>query len=109
MNTKILRLIWQTALSHILTSFMAAKPPTHSIKRRSKSLLLYLVSKMRKRSYIQESDLQEKFIVGSGPGGQNLQKTASCVWLKHLPTGIEVKCQKSRSREENRRIAREIL
>lgn len=55
---------------------------------------------------IKEEDLQEKFILGSGRGGQNLQKTSSCVWLKHTPTGHEVKCQKERSRELNRYYAR---
>ncbi len=54
-------------------------------------------------------DLEEKFIIGSGPGGQNLQKTSSCVWLKHLPSGLEIKCQKSRLREDNRLLARILL
>lgn len=58
---------------------------------------------------IEETDLVEKFIIGSGHGGQKLQKTASCVYLKHLPTGIEIKCQKSRMREENRFHARRRL
>lgn len=58
---------------------------------------------------IRNEDLTEKFILGSGRGGQNLQKTASCVYLKHLPSGIEVKCSKDRSREVNRFIARREL
>ena len=58
---------------------------------------------------IQENDLIEKFILGSGRGGQNLQKTSSCVYLKHIPTGIEVKCQRERSREMNRYFARQEL
>lgn len=58
---------------------------------------------------IREDDLVEKFILGSGRGGQNLQKTSSCVYLKHLPTGIEVKCQRERSRELNRYYARREL
>ena len=58
---------------------------------------------------IRAEDLTEKFILGSGKGGQNLQKTSSCVYLKHEPTGIEVKCQKSRSREINRYQARKLL
>lgn len=58
---------------------------------------------------IAESDLVEKFIIGSGHGGQKLQKTASCVYLKHIPTGLEIKCQKSRMREENRFHARRRL
>lgn len=58
---------------------------------------------------IKEEDLIEKFILGSGRGGQNLQKTSSCVYLKHVPTGIEVKCQQDRSREVNRVVARRML
>lgn len=55
---------------------------------------------------INEADLIEKFIVGSGKGGQKLHKTASTVYLKHIPSGIEIKCQESRSREDNRYFAR---
>ena len=53
--------------------------------------------------------LVEKFIQGSGAGGQKINKTSSCVYLKHLPTGIEVKCQGERSREINRQLARQEL
>ncbi len=55
---------------------------------------------------ITEEDLVEKFILGSGAGGQKINKTSSCVYLKHLPSGIEVKCQAGRSREANRYQAR---
>lgn len=55
---------------------------------------------------IQEGDLIEKFVLGSGSGGQKINKTSSCVYLKHVPTGVEIKCQKTRSREENRYWAR---
>lgn len=55
---------------------------------------------------INEADLIEKFIVGSGKGGQKLHKTASTVYVKHIPSGIEIKCQDSRSREDNRYFAR---
>ncbi len=61
------------------------------------------------RLHITEADLVEKFILGSGKGGQNLHKTASTVYLKHLPSGLEVKCQESRSRDDNRYFARERL
>lgn len=47
--------------------------------------------------------------IGSGPGGQKINKTSNCVQLRHIPTGLSVKCQETRSREENRRIARRIL
>ncbi|SCA63377.1 Uncharacterized protein SCG7086_AQ_00030 [Chlamydiales bacterium SCGC AG-110-P3] len=55
---------------------------------------------------IVEDDLVEKFILGSGRGGQKVQKTSSCVYLKHVPSGIEIKCQHTRSREQNRFLAR---
>jgi peptide chain release factor len=58
---------------------------------------------------VREGDLLEKFILGSGSGGQKINKTSSCVYLKHLPTGLEVKCQQDRSREMNRYLARKEL
>ena len=58
---------------------------------------------------IAENDLIEKFILASGRGGQKVQKTSSCVYLKHIPTGIEIKCQETRSREQNRYFARIAL
>jgi protein subunit release factor B len=58
---------------------------------------------------IKEDDLVEKFILGSGSGGQKINKTSSCVYLKHIPTGIEIKCQRERSRELNRYLARKEL
>jgi protein subunit release factor B len=58
---------------------------------------------------IQETDLVERFIKGSGPGGQKINKTASCVFLKHVPTGIEIKCQDGRSLTDNRIEARRRL
>jgi protein subunit release factor B len=62
-----------------------------------------------RRNEIHESDLEERFVLGSGSGGQKINKTASCVYLKHLPSGLEVSCQESRSREKNREIARSRL
>lgn len=58
---------------------------------------------------VTEEDLVEKFVLGSGSGGQKINKTHSCVYLKHVPSGIEVKCQSSRSREMNRFLARREL
>lgn len=55
---------------------------------------------------VQEQDLVERFILGTGSGGQKINKTASCVQLQHRPSGIEIKCQDSRSRDDNRRLAR---
>lgn len=61
------------------------------------------------RRVIPETDMEEKFLHGSGPGGQKINKTSSAVQIKHLPTGIVVKCQHTRSRPQNRKIARQLL
>ena len=58
---------------------------------------------------IREADIVEKFIRSGGRGGQNVNKVATCVYLKHLPTGTEVKCQLERSQSLNRYLARRIL
>ncbi|XP_023214846.1 probable peptide chain release factor C12orf65, mitochondrial [Centruroides sculpturatus] len=58
---------------------------------------------------INEDDLEEQFIRGSGPGGQAVNMSSNCVLLKHIPTGIVVKCHKSRQLPENRIIARNLL
>ena len=58
---------------------------------------------------IKEADLEEKFIHSSKKGGQKVNKSSTCVYLKHKPTGIEVKCQKERSQGLNRFLARRIL
>jgi protein subunit release factor B len=56
-----------------------------------------------------EGSLLEKFVRGSGAGGQKINKTSNCVFLKHLPTGVCIKCQMDRSREMNRFLARREL
>ncbi len=58
---------------------------------------------------IGEGDLLEKFVRGSGAGGQKINKTSNCVFLKHLPSGVCIKCQMDRSRELNRYLARREL
>ncbi|MDP8216645.1 MAG: peptide chain release factor-like protein [Candidatus Kaelpia imicola] len=55
---------------------------------------------------IKEGDILETFIRSRGRGGQKVNKTSSCVYLKHIPTGIEVKCQRERSQNLNRFFAR---
>ena len=61
------------------------------------------------RLEIREADLVEKFIKGAGKGGQKVNKTSSCVYLQHKPTGIEIKCQRERSQALNRFLARREL
>jgi len=58
---------------------------------------------------IREEDIEESFIRSSGKGGQKVNKTSTCVYLKHIPTGIEVKCMEERSQSLNRYRARVIL
>ncbi len=58
---------------------------------------------------IDEKDLEEKFVRSSGKGGQHVNKVSTAVYLKHIPTGIEVKCQQERSQSLNRYLARRIL
>ena len=58
---------------------------------------------------LRREDLVEKFIRSAGKGGQNVNKTSTCVYLKHLPTGIEVKCQQERSQAMNRIAALGLL
>jgi len=58
---------------------------------------------------ILEEEIVENFVRSRGPGGQNVNKTSTCVYLKHIPTGLEVKCQKERSQALNRYLARQLL
>lgn len=74
----------------------------------SKAKLDALSERMKKLG-IREKDIEEKFIRSRGRGGQKVNKTSSCVYLKHKPTGIEVKCDRERSQSLNRFLARRIL
>jgi len=67
------------------------------------------LSERMKELGIIEKNLKEKFIRSSGKGGQNVNKVNSCVWIKDEVSGFEVKCQKTRSQQDNRYFARLIL
>lgn len=58
---------------------------------------------------VSEVDLEESFVRAQGPGGQNVNKTATCVMLVHRPSGLHVKCQTSRQQGLNRLLARQQL
>jgi len=58
---------------------------------------------------VSEADFEESFVRSSGPGGQKVNKTSSCVHLLHTPTGLAVKCQQERSQALNRHLARRLL
>ncbi len=64
---------------------------------------------LMQRLGVAESDFEEHFVRSSGAGGQHVNKTSSCVWLRHRPSGTEVKCQISRSQALNRFLARRLL
>lgn len=55
------------------------------------------------------ADLKVQYVRGSGPGGQSTNKTSNNVVMKHLPTGIVVKCHETRSQSQNEKIAQELL
>lgn len=67
------------------------------------------LQRLMRREGIRESDLWERFVRSSGPGGQNVNKVSTCVVLRHLPSGIEVRCQRERSQALNRFLARRQL
>ncbi len=67
-----------------------------------------LLDRMRELN-VKEDDLEERFIRASGPGGQKVNKTSSCVFLRHIPTDITVKYQQERSQSLNRFFARRTL
>lgn len=78
-------------------NFSASKDKQEALRKRMESLGIF------------EDDIVEKFIRSSGKGGQKVNKTSTCVYLKHLPTQIEVKCQQERYQAMNRFLARRIL
>ena len=67
------------------------------------------IRKLMDEASVYEDDLEESFILGGGPGGQKTNKTSSVVRLSHESSGVAVKVGESRSREDNRWLARRML
>ena len=67
------------------------------------------LQEIMKRLGVREADFDERFIRSSGPGGQNVNKVETCVVLRHIPSGLEVRCQRERSQALNRFLARRLL
>jgi protein subunit release factor B len=80
-----------------MVSFAVSKDKENALREKMERLGIF------------EKDLEEKFIRSGGKGGQHVNKVSTCVYLKHLPSGVEVKCQRERSQGLNRYVARTIL
>src|SRR4051812_48471906 len=59
--------------------------------------------------HVTEAEIEESFVRSGGHGGQNVNKTSTCVMLRHRPTGLQVKCQTTRQQGLNRFVARRLL
>lgn len=101
-----LKLLHAFLLPRQLLTFVPFALPHHLILRPYATIRL---DRLPPRRIIPEGEIEESFLKGSGPGGQKINKTSSAVQLKHLPTGIVVKCQATRSRAQNRKSARKLL
>jgi protein subunit release factor B len=84
-------------LSAVVIWQMAAAPDDDALRLRMTKL------------GVREEDLEESFVRGTGPGGQKINKTSSTVVLRHIVSGVEVRCQQQRSQSMNRLIARREL
>ena len=68
-----------------------------------------LLQDRMKKLGVSEKDIEETFVRSSGPGGQKVNKSSSCVFIRHIPTGLSVKYQRERSQALNRFLARRLL
>ncbi|GAB1315018.1 hypothetical protein MFIFM68171_05228 [Madurella fahalii] len=98
-----------TAIIHHHAALPSGTPITHARRSLSISLAQNRQQMPPRPKPPPEDEIEESFLKGSGPGGQKINKTNSAVQLKHIPTGIVIKSQATRSRSQNRKIARDLL
>lgn len=91
------------------SSFTSIRAPFCLVTKHFTSQNAAAAAQMPPRLVLKEEDIEEAFLKGSGPGGQKINKTSSAVQLKHVPTGTTIKSQATRSRSQNRKIARRLL
>jgi len=92
-----------------LTSLTKAATTSNSLVNQLKINQVRNLAKKPFLPELNENELEESFLKGSGPGGQNVNKSTNCVQLRHTPTGITTTSHHTRSLIENRKIARRIL
>jgi len=90
-----------------LSNVVHRDPTTYVIPRYYSALKK--AHKQRIIPTLNEDDLEESFVRGSGPGGQSINKTENNVQLLHKPSGIRVTCQETRSLQTNRMLARRLI
>lgn len=75
------------------------------VSEKKRKALLDLMNRLG----LKEADFEESFMRSGGSGGQNVNKVSTCVWLRHRPTGLKIKCRRERSQALNRYLARRLL
>ncbi len=81
------------------------QPPSFAVSDEKNRWLLRRMAELE----VREEELEERFVRSSGRGGQHVNKTATCVQVRHLPSGIEARCGRVRSQSLNRFLARREL
>ena len=92
-------------LEQVWGRFDSATGEEFQLRKRPAMTLPSQISEKLAALGVRASEVEEKFVRGTGPGGQKINKTSSTVWLRHGPTGIEVRCQRERSQTANRELA----
>ncbi len=93
-------------ISFVCSRIDACFSPLIQVERKDPTMALPTqIDERLKRLGVRFAEVDERFVRGTGPGGQKINKTSSTVWLRHRPTGVEVRCQAERSQSANRELA----